>query len=98
MSKKSVSVPPNTLMIVEKIAKNVICPPTGISLRLSVKSVHSKATTILSLKSVLPVQIICLFGTAPFAPSAPSKAPSGMESTATTVPQGNIGIQSFKNV
>lgn len=91
MSKKSVSVLQITPTIMEKIVKSVICPPTGISPHSSAKSVLLRATTISSLRSVLLVQITLLSGMAPFAPNVPFKAQSGMENTAITVLQDNIG-------
>ena len=98
MLKKSVSVLLNTHMIMGKIVRNVICPPTGISLPLSVKSVLSKATTILSPKNVSLVLTIILSGTAPSAPNAQYNHQSGMESTVITAHQDNIGTSNLRNV
>ena len=97
MSIKSVSALQNTPTIMGKIAKNVICPLIGISLPSSVKAALLKASMISFHKNVFPVQTTLLFGTVQSAANALFKAPSGMESTAITVPMGNIGTQRFKN-
>lgn len=94
---KSASALQNTLMIMEKIANNAICPPIGISLPSSVKAALQKASTILFRKNVSAVLTTLLFGMARFAPNALFKVPSGMESTATTAPLNNIGMLQFKN-
>lgn len=81
----------------EKSAKNVTCPDTGISLQLSAKNVHKKATTILYLKNAFSVPTKLLSGTAPFAQNVPFKVLFGTESIATIAHQDNIGTSHSPN-
>jgi hypothetical protein len=91
ISKKYVNALLNTPTIMEKIVKNVICPPTGISQPSSAKIVRLRASMISSLRSVSHALTAILSGMGPFAQNVPSKPQFGMENTATIVPQDSIG-------